>query len=118
MAISKAAAEASATHAITVQELEQARAETAVLRSTAAAEVASARDAATAEAHRVMCDAADHMNWTQDTVASLLSTAKAEAERMRHADHETSSIHLAARRRQLQDVISRVALRVRTALDD
>ena len=36
MAISKADAEASATHAITMQELEQARAETAVLRSTAA----------------------------------------------------------------------------------
>jgi hypothetical protein len=35
---------------------------------------------------------------------------------LRHADHETSSIHLAARRRQLQDVNSRVALRVRTAI--
>jgi hypothetical protein len=116
MAISRAAAEASATHAITVQEIEQARSETAVLRSTAAAEIASARDAAAAEAHRVLCDAADHMNWTQDTVASLLSTAKAEADRLRHADHQRSSIHLAVRRRQLQDVISRVALRVRTAI--
>jgi hypothetical protein len=106
MAISKADAEASATHAITMQELEQARTETAVLRSTAAAEIASARDAATAEAHRVLDEAADHMHWTQDTVASLLSTAKAEADRLRHADHETNSIHLAARRRQLQDVIS------------
>ena len=116
MAISRAAAEASATHAITVQEIEQARSETAVLRSTAAAEIASARDAAAGEAHRVLCDAADHMNWTQDTVVSLLSTAKAEADRLRHADHQRSSIHLAARRRQLQDVISRVALRVRTAI--
>ena len=116
MAISRAAAEASATHAITVQEIEQARSETAVLRSTAAAEIASARDAAAAEAHRVLCDAAAHMNWTQDTVASLLSTAKAEADRLRHADHQRSSIHPAARRRQLQDAISRVALRVRTAI--
>jgi hypothetical protein len=116
MAISRAAAEASATHAITVQEIEQARSETAVLRSTAAPEIASARDAAAAEAHRVLCDAVDHMNWTQDTVASLLWTAKAEADRLRHADHQRSSIHLAARRRQLQDVIIRVALRVRTAI--
>jgi hypothetical protein len=69
MAISRAAAEASATHAITVAEIEQARSETAVLRSTAAAQIASDRDAAAAEAHRVLCDAADHMNWTQDTVA-------------------------------------------------
>ena len=68
------------------------------------------------EAERVLGDAADHMSWTQDTVAALLLTAKAEADRVRQADLETSSVHLAARRRQLQDVISRVSLRIRSHL--
>ena len=86
-AISRANAEAGTTHAMAIQELEQARSETAELRSTAAAEIASARDAATAE-----------------------------ADRLRLADRETSAVHMAALRRQLQDVISRVALRVRTAV--
>ena len=115
-AISRANAEAGATHAMTIQELEQARSETSELRSTAATEIASARDAATAEADRVLGGAADHMNWTQDTIASLLLTAEAEADRLRLADRQTSAVHVAARRRQLQDVISRVALRVRTAV--
>ena len=56
------------------------------------------------------------MDWTQSTIQSLLLTAKAEAERLRVADLEKSSLHLAASRRQLQDLISRVALRVRTDL--
>src|SRR5665811_127092 len=89
-----------------IRDSDQARAETANLRSTAAAEIASARDGATAEADRVLGDAADHMAWTQDTVRSLLLTAEAEAVRSRLADHARSAAHLAALRRQLQDVIS------------
>jgi hypothetical protein len=114
--ISAANTEAEATRALTGQELAQARAEVAELRSTAATETAAAREAANGEAERVLGDAADHMSWTQDTIAALLLTAKAEADRVRQADLETSSVHLAARRRQLQDVISRVSLRVRTHL--
>jgi hypothetical protein len=115
-AISAANTEAVATHALTRQELDQARSEIAELRSTATAEIASVRDTANAEAGRVLRDAAEHMNWTQDTIAALLLTAKVEADRVRQADLETSSVHLAARRRQLQDVISRVTLRVRSHL--
>ena len=115
-AISSANAEAGAAHALTRQELDQARSEVAELRSTAANESATMRDAAIAEAGRVLREAAEHMNWTQDTIAALLQTAEAEAERVRQADLEASSVHLASRRRQLQDVISRVTLRVRNHL--
>jgi len=115
-AISRADTEAGATRDAAAQELTQARTETAQLRSTAAAEIASARDTATAEADRVLGDAAEQLHWTQDTIASLLSTAKAEADRLRLADHEEVYLHLGARRRQLQDVISRVTLRARVSL--
>jgi len=115
-AISRANAEADAMHATTMQELDQARTETAALRATTAAEIESARDAATAEADHVLADAADHMHWAQDTVRSLLLAAEAETVRSRVSGHAASAAHLVARRRQLQDVISRVALRVRTTV--
>jgi hypothetical protein len=115
-AISRANAEANAMHATTMQELDQARTETAALRSTTAAEIESARDAATAKADHVLGDAADHIHWAQDTARSVLLAAEAEAVRSRDSDHAASAAHLAARRRQLQDVISHVALRVRTTV--
>jgi hypothetical protein len=115
-AIARANTEAGATSAVSKQELDAARSEIATLRAAAATEVASTRDAATAEAERVLGDAANQLHWTRDTIAALLLTAKAEADRLRLADLETSSIHVAASRRQLQDVISRVSLRVRTAV--
>ncbi|MBC7559524.1 MAG: hypothetical protein H7270_09240 [Dermatophilaceae bacterium] len=112
-AITRADTEASTTHAITTSELTHSRAEIAGLRATAADEISSLRDAATAEADRVLGDAADHMRWTQDTVQSLLSTAEAETTRLRLAGHETNAAHLARRRKQLHNIISRVALRAR-----
>jgi hypothetical protein len=112
-AISRADTEASATHAITTSELTASRAEIADLRATAATEISSNRDAATAEADRVLGDAADHMRWTQDTVQSLLSTAEAETTRLRLADHEANAAHLARSRKKLHNIISRVALRAR-----
>ena len=115
-AMSRANTAADVARTATTQELEQARTETTELRSTTAAEIASARDSATAEADRVMGDAADHMQWAQSTVRSLLSTAEAEADLTRLAGHARNAAHLTARRRQLQDVISRVALRARTAV--
>ena len=114
--ISAANAEADATAATAVRELDQARTQSAELRSTAAVEVASIRDAATAEAGRVLGDAAEHMAWTQDTVRSLLLTAEAEAVRWRVVSRASSAAHLAGRRREIQDVISRVALRVRATV--
>jgi hypothetical protein len=101
---------------MTRAELDKARSEITQLRSAAAAEIAAVRDTAAAEAERVLGDAANQLHWTRDTIAALLLTAKTEADRLRFADLETSSIHLAERRRQLQDVISRVALRVRVAV--
>jgi hypothetical protein len=115
-AISRADTEADEARVATNQELAGARAETIELRATAAIEIASARDEATAEADRVLGDAADHMHWAQDTVRSLLSTAEAEADRARLSSHARDAAHLTARRRQLQDVIARVALRARTAV--
>ncbi len=114
--ITLATTEAAAIRAAATTELDQAHAEIAGLRSTAIAEIAIARDAATVEANRVLSDAAEHMSWTRDTIQSLLLTANAEADRVRLENLESSALHLNARRRQLQDVISRVALRVRTAL--
>jgi hypothetical protein len=113
-AVSRANTEAGLSHAMSMQELAQARAEIVRLRSSAAAEIASTRDAATAEADRVLGDAADQLHWTQDTIAALLLTAEVEADRMRQAERESNSVHLSATRRQLQDVIARVALRLRT----
>jgi cell division septum initiation protein DivIVA len=112
--LSRANAEAGATHDLTSHELDNARSETAELRSTTAAEVASIREAANAEAERVLGDAAEQLHWTEETIASLLLSAKVEADRLRLADHEATSIHMATRRRQLRDLISRVSLRVRT----
>jgi len=112
----QATIDADASRAAATQETEQARAEATALRTATAAEIASARDAATAEADRVLGDAADHMQWAQDTVRSLLSTAEAEAELTRLAGHARDAAHLTARRRLVQDLISRVALRARTAL--
>ena len=115
-AISAASAEADATRAAAVEELDHARAVNAELRSAAAAEITAARDEATADADRLLGDAAEHMLWAQSTVRSLLSTAEIEAERTRLAGHGRNTAHLTARRRQLQDVIARVALRARTAV--
>ena len=115
-AISRANTEAGAARAAATQELDQARAQITELRSTTADEIASSRDAATAEADRVLGDAADHMQWAQSTVRSLLSTAEAEAELTRLAGHSRNTAHLTARRRQLQDIISRVALRSRAVV--
>ena len=114
--IGRATTEADALRDSATSELDTVRAEIAGLRSTAIAEITSVRDAATIEADRVLSEAAAHMSWTQDTVQSLLLTARAEAERLRFVKLERSSSHLASRRRQTQDVVSRVALRVRTAL--
>jgi hypothetical protein len=49
-------------------------------------------------------------------VASLLATAESEARRLRQADHEECSAHLASRRMELHGILSRVALRTRTAV--
>ncbi|MDQ1535641.1 MAG: hypothetical protein QOE58_34 [Actinomycetota bacterium] len=115
-AISQANAEAGAVRAASVLELAKARAEAEELRATTATEVISLRAEATVEADRVLGVAADHMRWTDDTVRSLLLAAEAEVTRSRLAGHAASATHLATRRRQLNDVIARVALRVRTAV--
>lgn len=112
--ISRATSQSEATRRLTQRELDQARSQGAELRSATAAEAASTRDGANAEAERVLGDAAQQLHWTQETIASLLRTAKAEADRLRLAEHEAACIHLATRRGQLRDLISRVCCRLRT----
>ncbi|MEZ5194321.1 MAG: hypothetical protein R2734_18850 [Nocardioides sp.] len=85
-------------------------------RSTTRCSCAGRRSGSTrarAEADRHLASAAEHTAWADDTVRSLLSAAQQEAELGRSRAHRETTTALAARRRQLQDVVARSAERLR-----
>ena len=76
--------------------------------------VADARTRSEAE----LAKAADETAWTRTTVDALLAAASAEADAIRRRGHGDAGEHLSGVRRGVQDVLHRVAGRLRAQINE